>query len=407
MIRDIRTREELERVVQRGQGYLFNAFDRANQKNNPIHAVLCSQVPRMLQVRAGTLSVKKVWSDSLVELIAHVRSGGRVFSFCGMEPELDAMRISHRAPVSSSSGPHASSRSDRPVGMDGRGRQFHVRGDGSSVVEAWSGYRLRFDSKPETLALRDALRAAIRQLSSPREQILHATYTTECQDQVDAENVLFYNVGVGNFASAASHGICFERRSCAPPLCPQSDFEPAHHHAYGFVPLGSPFECRLERKEVASWSGVNIPRIDEISKPDTVWHSLRLSKSLIRVTSHRGPYALRLEIAADRARSADALKAVIDGFVSALHAHDGRDSEIVVPRLASRLGVPDGDVRDLLMDVSAAVLGVRRLIWPRATGYQWNPNDADCVACELVTRPAISSGWMLSGSLWSVDPRSE
>lgn len=64
MIETIRTREELERVIARGTGYLYNDFGGRDPKLCPVHAVRCTWVESMTRVKPGTLGVKKLWGDS-------------------------------------------------------------------------------------------------------------------------------------------------------------------------------------------------------------------------------------------------------------------------------------------------------------------------------------------------------
>jgi len=81
-VRRIRTREELEGVVNEGRGFLYNDFGGRIPRNCPIHHVTCGQVPRMLAVKSGTLSVKKAWSESLEELLRWIADEDKVYAFC-------------------------------------------------------------------------------------------------------------------------------------------------------------------------------------------------------------------------------------------------------------------------------------------------------------------------------------
>jgi hypothetical protein len=54
-------------------------------------------------------------------------------------------------------------------------------------------------------------------------------------------------------------------------------------------------------------------------------------------------------------------------------------------------------------DLRSAVLGRRRLLWPRAQGVQWNPADDLCLALEL--RIERGERRELSGRLVEIKPR--
>jgi hypothetical protein len=95
------------------------------------------------------------------------------------------------------------------------------------------------------------------------------------------------------------------------------------------------------------------------------------------------------------------MKPVLDGLISALHAHDGSAIELVADRLARSISVEPHVVRALLLDEDWAVLGTRKLLWPRGESVQWNPADDACVACELIV--VQSNEWCLSGELFEVE----
>ena len=72
MIRRIRTLEELQGVVDHGNGFIYNDFGGRDPKMCPIHSVSCRWVATMLEVDPGALSVQKLWSSNLQELLAEL-----------------------------------------------------------------------------------------------------------------------------------------------------------------------------------------------------------------------------------------------------------------------------------------------------------------------------------------------
>jgi hypothetical protein len=97
---------------------------------------------------------------------------------------------------------------------------------------------------------------------------------------------------------------------------------------------------------------------------------------------------------------------LVDGVVSGLHSHNGEDLSVLVERLAGRMGESPERISESLMSQTGAVLGERRLLWPRADGYQWNPADDELMACDLVwTEDSDATGWTLSGSIVPVGLR--
>lgn len=77
---------------------------------------------------------------------------------------------------------------------------FLVQEQIPGVVEAWSERRLPFEPRGDSLRFRTALRVALTGLVATRASGLRAEFASTSRDLVDAENVLFYNVGASAFA---------------------------------------------------------------------------------------------------------------------------------------------------------------------------------------------------------------
>jgi hypothetical protein len=91
---------------------------------------------------------------------------------------------------------------------------------------------------------------------------------------------------------------------------------------------------------------------------------------------------------------ASIIKPLLDGLVSAFHSHDGTHLNHVAEVLAASLREPVDAIRSALADPGWGILGVRRLLWPRAGRVQWNPADERLVdvriRLERGNRPAFS-----------------
>ena len=402
VIREIRTAEQLTELIRSGVGYLYNDFKGRDPKMCPIHAMGCRWIPTMLKPPTGKLGVPKLWSDSLAELVAEVEKRGKVYAFCGSEPGLaGGARSSPRGPAIPR--PHSPPAPSRPratpsspsSGSDG----FHIDVE-PGVVTVASEYRLQFDNKPETRALKAAIGDAVSWLVAAPGQMLEAVYTSASTDIVDAENVLLYNVGTGRFAASARSGLRFERVYAEPPGAPVV----AHHHRYAIVATDSDSSHWRRGRLVVEASGLRIPRLDALSKPDAVWLATR-EQVIADARVHSDLYSLELTLTVgptDAVRPADVVKPLVDGVVAGLQAHDGRDAEVLTTRLAARLGIPDARVEALLHDETRAWLGTRRLLWSWADSYQWNPADDDCVSAVLHVRRDEGPEWRLSFRLHEV-----
>jgi hypothetical protein len=257
--------------------------------------------------------------------------------------------------------------------------------------------------------MRDELRKQLRLLQSRSGEVLHGIYNSAVSGLVDAENVLFYNVGAACFASAAVTGMRFERGFTAPdPPVPLGGRE-LHHVRYSLAPPGAGLASWAHGPELAGWDRVPCPRITEETKPAMIWYAARIAG----VTLHSSrspvgqPYGLELTVHTHQADPGPVrmVKPLLDGLISSLHVHDGSDLELIAERLCRQLPAKSADaIGQLLMDDTGALLGQRRLVWPRATGVQWNPADDLCHAVDVRAQRSIGDRW-ISGRVFALEPR--
>ena len=95
-------------------------------------------------------------------------------------------------------------------GNDREVQSFHVAGS-KSRVEAWSVIRFPFEPKEDLLDIRNEIRQCLHVMEMPAGEVLHAVCRSMCEDLVDTENVLFYNVGMSHCAHLTKAGIQFDR----------------------------------------------------------------------------------------------------------------------------------------------------------------------------------------------------
>lgn len=405
MIREIRTAEQLAELIAARVGFLYNDFGGRDPKMCPIHSMGCRWIPTMLRPSTGKLGVPKLWCDNLGELVAAVTATGKVYALCRSEPELARGSAPRRQGAPSAPrgyAPHVPtiSRGQMPTGGAPGSGEYRVLVE-SGIVTVASAYRLQFDNKPQTRALRTAIGDAVTQLVAGPDQILEAVFTSASHEVVDAENVLLYNVGTRRFAASAHDGLRFERVYAQPPG--EVGFE--HHHHYAIAAADSPSQHWRCGQLVVEASHLPIPRLDVMSKPDCVWFAVR-EGAPVGARVHSGHYVLHVTLGVgphDPVRPADVVKPLVDGLVAGLHAHDGRDAAVVTARLAARLGLAAERVAVMLRDETRAWLGTRRLLWPRADGLQWNPGDDECVSAVLRVRREGEPGWLLDFRLYAAE----
>jgi hypothetical protein len=266
------------------------------------------------------------------------------------------------------------------------------------AVELWSSVRLPFEPKGWVREMRDELRVAVSNLTASPDEVLQATYLSTENGLFDLENVLFYNVGSACFSRSALGGARFERahvrrmpgNAAAPPV---------HFHQYAAMAREGAFLNWRPAASLARWQSEIAP-LSGSTKPGAVWLAMKRGRVETTVTSNAGSYfglSLRLSVPLGSRISVPAvLKPLLDGVVSAFHAHDGSNLAQVAALLGT-LGIAPEEAAALLSDPRHAVLGERRLLWPRREGVQWNPADEALVACELLVER--SSRWLLTGDL--------
>jgi hypothetical protein len=282
----------------------------------------------------------------------------------------------------------------------------YLVGQSEGVVEAWSVERLQFEAKGWQREFRADLRSAIAALGNST-GFLAACYASPIYDpSCDIENVLFYNVGSG-FSLTTQEGLRFERQFRAPPPPGHPLSSPAlHYHRYEVARAESSFVDWREGTLVARSPDVSLPRLSPETKPAAVWWSMRQAAvDTYGQLDPSGWFALRLELTAPfgTASAAALIKVIVDGFVSSLHNHDGSFADELAQRISTQIGEPADQIAHLLRQRREAPLGTKTLVYRRASGVQWAPDDARCVACQLVIRREAAAT-MLRGELHAVEP---
>ncbi len=294
--------------------------------------------------------------------------------------------------------------------MDGSDRYRVVGPDESHrSVEFWSVKRLPFEPDGWIKTARGELREAISKLPLQTGEILHAVYRSDVRSFADVENILFYNVGTGRFADLASKGLRFERSYLAPPshsAVPENSS--LHYHWYGPCLPGETYRHWARGETLASWSVPSVALRPAPSAGD-VWLGMKeaLSVTTSEISEPPDNFGLTVRVsppAGARVNLGGLVKALLDGIIAGLHAHDGSKLDEVASRLATRLDAEPHDIRSALMDSTHAILGQRSLLHPFGKYVQWNPADDLLVAGELevATEPTAEGSSGFSGELYRV-----
>ena len=274
------------------------------------------------------------------------------------------------------------------------------------VVETWSVARMPFEPKGWMREWRDALKSALRGVDVPN-GFLAGRYESASVAACDTENVLFYNLG-GVFGASTRHGLRFERLFGTAPSPEPLTTDAMHYHNYSVARPGEPFTCWTEANQLAAFANVTVPAVGASSNPALIWLPVRQALTRSSAASHQGRlFALRLRLEGPPVTGAAAslVKSLFDGVIAAFSAHDGSREDEVVLWLNDRFAYDMTLSRKLLQSLEGDPLGTRRLLHPRAQGFQWAPDDDRCVAGELVITRSNQSRFRLSGELFAVEPR--
>ncbi|MGE0569850.1 MAG: hypothetical protein AB7H85_11950 [Dehalococcoidia bacterium] len=252
------------------------------------------------------------------------------------------------------------------------------------AVEVWSERRLPFEPKGTLLELRTRMRAELRNLRVADDEVIEAAYQSDDLDFCDVENVLFYNVGAVAFSASRARAVRFWRSFGSPPTAPSGGQLP-HYSCYRAGTAISRFQSEARLSVLRS---APFPSASKLRDPWFVWHSVRTGDfegEAFLASTEKFSLRVALEIGASHFRPTvvPLLKPVLDGLVTALHSHDGRDLDQICARLSTRLPILANEVSALLVHNPATLLGTRRLVWPFRDGLQLNPADDRLAAAEF------------------------
>ncbi|MGH2965111.1 MAG: hypothetical protein ACRDMH_06995 [Solirubrobacterales bacterium] len=386
-------------------GLLYNDFvPRGDPAYNVLHSAGCRELAR------ANLSVPKLFFESLDEAVDYLNRergaegiGWKRCGTCGaapssLPPRPSASRVAPPLPRQASEPP-----------CDGEARPFLVRRRGTTV-EAWSPRRLQYQPRGWQLCFRDKLREAVSELGASDGELLHGRYLSLTEEACDAENALIYNVYPRYFERSALHGLRFERAFVSPPPVPESDVNGDHYCAYGLTPIAGDFFHWNRGTAIARVECDGCGALSGSTPVARVWRAVKSAHvtPFERAGGDDDRFCLSVRLASpDGAASnpAAVVKPLFDGLICALHFHNDPSTldEIAGP-IAASLGMRREQTARLLSDPEFAVLGGRKVAWPRMDGVQWNPADDRCLAGELIPdRSLPGPRWSFSADLYRLE----
>ncbi len=272
-----------------------------------------------------------------------------------------------------------------------------------NLVEIWSIERIPFEPKGWLLELRENMKKSISQIISKKQYILHASYHSIIRERCDLENILFYNIGASCFSEIVREGIRFERLFANAPAFEGTEEFP-HYLKYQLQKKQGGFLYWKRGVPSYHFQSITIPKL----KPEIIWHAM-LTQSEMKVDKSlkkRDKFGLSITLAIPNRMNTNAVsvvKPLFDGVIASFHQHNGMDIDEISNRLSMKLDGDSNELKVLLRNDAANLLGRRRLLWLRGQGVQWNPRDDDCVAGELLIRKAKGNDYHISGHIFKCD----
>jgi len=248
-------------------------------------------------------------------------------------------------------------------------------------IEAFSATRLSFEPQGPMKEFRRELSETCRSLIAGHGERLQAVYTSAVTERVDLENVLTYNLGTGAISAAARHGLVLER--CFEPT---GDTAHPHHHRYRLDTLDGCGE-HWTADEVVGSVALQAP-LEAFREPKAGHWWLLAARAGVDVSRHHGAvperYGLRVSVTPPhhwRGSLADLLKPLVDGLVSAMHAHDGPLMSILERAAVIHPELTTAELQHHLTS-PATPLGPTRLVVPWRHTLQWLPADDHIVLLD-------------------------
>lgn len=399
-------------VAAHRDGYVIN-IGRSGRGYARLHRATCGTITSGPPFTGPYI---KICSIALTDLDRWTLDrGGAVPERCGTcrPARAAALGLPAEAP-----GPAASARADRvsqPGGL-AAGPEWEIEGPGDDrQVWLWATRYIPYDQlSPAQLAARDALRLRVRSLAAAAGQILDASYAGVKPVDMDAENLLLYNIDAtagGCFRPGARHGVRFELAAGPRRDPPTGRHFAASSYQFQLISPDSDLSHWRPVRRLASFTGADLGRFPSARRQEQVW--LAIHRAGIETASLPAapatPFAVFLTLGHPHAKTVGAdpelIKALMDGAVAAFQAHGDR---MTVAEIAARLAVDTGQsagwIERVLLDDTHAVLGIAdRLVYLRGTRVQWNPADHLCMAGQVLRQEKPGNTWSLSGEIYVVE----
>ena len=399
-------------VTAHRDGYVINV-GRSGRGYARLHRATCGTITRRPPF---TGPYTKICSTGLSELDRWaLQRSGAVPERCGTcQPPGNVASGRQAGPAEPATSVRADHVSQPRTPATGPEWEIEEPSDDQRQVWLWATRYIPYDGlTPGQRAARNALRLRVRSLAAATGEILHASYAGFKPVNMDAENLLLYNIDPtagGCFQPGTRHGVRFEMAAGRRRDPPSGRHFACSYH-YRLISSDSNLSYWRPVRRLASFTGADLGRFPSVKRLEQVWLAIHhaAAETASQPAVPATPFAVFLTLSYPRTRSVGAdpelVKAIVDGTVAAFQAHgDHAVITQIAARLAIATGQPTGLIAQALLDDKRAVLGMTdRLVHLRGTGVQWNPADHLCMAGQILCRDALGDTWTLSGEIHAIE----
>jgi hypothetical protein len=296
-------------VAAHRDGHVIN-IGRSGRGYARLHRVTCGTITRRPPFTGPYI---KICSTVLSELDRWaLQRSGAVPERCGTcQPPGNMASGQQAGPVEPATSVRAGQASE-PV-TPPAGQEWEIEGPGYDRRQVWlwgTRYIPYEGLTPGQQAARDALRLQVRSLAAATGEILHASYAGFKPANMDAENLLLYNIDAtarGSFQPGTRHGVRFEM-AAGLRRDPPSGRHFRCSYQYRLISPDNDLSHWRPVRRLADFSGADLGRFPSDKRLQQVWLAIHHAKAETagQPTAPATPFAVFLTLGYPRTRSVGA-----------------------------------------------------------------------------------------------------
>ncbi len=266
-------------------------------------------------------------------------------------------------------------------------------------------YELKEERKKMILEFRNELIQGIKSLICSDNRILYGRYGSSDTENTffDVENILFYNIGTGNFKELVKNGIAFSsfNNEEIESILREENFKYSCIYEYSII---NPDSLSVDdEKSLAIWKDSLVCSFKG-SKPLDYWKAIQDAKQDIIIydnidCNNNDVFGLDLTVYIPNGLSINivtSMKPFLDGLICAFHGSYNMESDLEY--LMEKLECDENTMRNSYLNI----LGNRQYVYKYRNNIKWNPADDLCKTVMIRLENSFDSNWRLSGRIYKI-----